>query len=54
MKKYIALIIIALILVLGGMVLGFEMTMRNIKASSENGGVVLLEIYGQEWVYEED
>lgn len=53
MKKYIALIIIALMFVLGGIILGYEITMRNIKASSENGGVVLLEVYGQEWVYEE-
>lgn len=55
MKKNIALIIIIILIsfILGAAV-SFEYTMRNMKVLPENDGVVLIEIYGQEWVYEED
>lgn len=50
MKNVIAGIIIFIL----GMIISFEITMRTMKVYPENDGVVLIEIYGQEWVYEED
>lgn len=51
--KMIIVIIFMLISFVVGAVISYEHTMVNIKASSENGGVILLEVYGQEWIYEE-
>ena len=36
-----------------GAVVSFEMTLRNARAYSESAGIVVFEVYGQEWVYEE-
>lgn len=36
-----------------GAFVGYKMTMENIKAYTEDQNVIVLEVYGQEWVYEE-
>lgn len=55
MKRNIALIIIVIVVsFMLGSVITFEYTMKNMKVLPENDGVVLIEIYGQEWIYEED
>lgn len=53
-KNIILITIIILVSFILGAVVSFEYTMRNMKVLPENDGVVLIEIYGQEWVYEED
>lgn len=55
MKKSIVLtIVIAIISFIVGAVVSFDYTMKTMKVLPENDGVVLIEIYGQEWVYEEN
>ena len=51
-KKIIIVILMLISFVVGGVV-SFEMTLRNARAYSESTGVVVFEVYGQEWVYEE-
>lgn len=51
--KKIMIIVFMLISFVAGMVFSFEMTLRNARAYSESTGVVVFEVYGQEWVYEE-
>lgn len=53
-KNIILITIIILVSFILGAVVSFEYTMKNMKVLPENDGVVLIEIYGQEWVYEED
>lgn len=55
MKKNIILMIaIATISFIIGAIVSFDYTMKTMKVLPENDGVVLIEIYGQEWIYEED
>lgn len=51
--KRIIIIVFMLISFLIGAVVSFEMTLRNARAYSESAGIVVFEVYGQEWVYEE-
>lgn len=53
-KNIILITIIILVSFILGAVVSFKYTMKNMKVLPENDGVVLIEIYGQEWVYEED
>lgn len=51
--KKIIIVVFMLISFIVGTVVSFELTLRNAKAYSESAGVVVFEVYGQEWVYEE-
>ena len=53
-KNIILITIIILVSFILGAVVSFEYTMKNMKVLPEKDGVVLIEIYGPEWVYEED
>lgn len=52
-KITIMLIMLVIFCLTVGFYFGYRVTMESIKAYAENEGVVLLEVYGQEWVYEE-
>lgn len=53
-KELIYIAVIAICTFVLGACLSFWHTMTTMKVLPENNGVVLIEIYGQEWVYEED
>lgn len=51
--KKIIIVVFMLISFIVGAVVSFELTLRNARAYSESAGIVVFEVYGQEWVYEE-
>lgn len=53
MKKIALVLIIALIAFVAGLTLSFHITMHNIRAYTEDEGIIILDVYGQEYVYEE-
>lgn len=53
MIKKIVIIIMMLITFIGGLIVGYENTMKNIRAYQEQDGVIVLDVWGQMWVYEE-
>jgi len=51
--KRIIIVVFMLISFVAGMIFSFELTLRNARAYSKSTGIVVFEVYGQEWVYEE-
>lgn len=51
MKKIIVVLVVVLSFVLG-MVVGFKNTIKEIKPHTEENNIIVLDVYGQEWVYE--
>lgn len=52
MKKLLVILSLIIMLIIG-MRIGVELTLRQMHPYTEGYGVVVVDVFGQEWVYEE-